>query len=277
VSIEQKNDKGEWAKTNRSDGLGYIHYSPTGHMAVQIMPPNRKKYAADEPTPAEAAAALPGYTAYFGTFTVNEKEQYVVHHREGQVSPMGEVDAKRFYQFNGNRVTLMPAAADDPSKPGNNRLTWEKLADVPLSATAKQFVGFRRLLYTERTVQKAGAAPEKVRNTSQIGYIIYTSTGHLMVHMMQKERKKYAGQTPTPDEAKATITSYNAYMGRFTVNEAEKWVMHHRDGNLNAFRAGGEVKRFFAFDGPRLILTPEAAANTPGENSLIWELVSPTS
>ena len=42
-------------------------------MAVQIMPDrNRPKYAA-QPTPEEAKAALIGYTAYFGTYTVDDR------------------------------------------------------------------------------------------------------------------------------------------------------------------------------------------------------------
>lgn len=38
-------------------------------MAVQVMPDRpRAKFAAAEPTPEEAKAALTGYSAYFGTW-----------------------------------------------------------------------------------------------------------------------------------------------------------------------------------------------------------------
>ena len=40
--------------------------------------------------------ALQGYTAYFGSFTVDDQKQFVVHHRFGQLNPGGVVDAKRF-------------------------------------------------------------------------------------------------------------------------------------------------------------------------------------
>ena len=56
---------------------GYIMYDGTGHMMVEFekMPPPPKFASGDDwkPTPDEARAALPGFVAYFGTFTVDEK------------------------------------------------------------------------------------------------------------------------------------------------------------------------------------------------------------
>jgi len=57
-----------------SNPIGLIYYDATGHMAVQIMPDRlRPKYSGTEPTPEEAKAAITGYTAYFGTYTINEQ------------------------------------------------------------------------------------------------------------------------------------------------------------------------------------------------------------
>ena len=284
VTIEQQDDKGQWTPTARSDSLGYIIYSPTGHMAVQIMPKNRKKYAAAEPTPDEARAAIQGYTAYFGTYSVNDTDKFVVHHREGQINPGGEVDARRFYDFVGNHLILTPAAAGDPSKRGTNHLVWERQPDVPLTGVAREFVGFRRLVYTERTVEKApstgaggsAAQPLTERDTTRTGYIVYTSTGNMAVQIARSGRKKYAGATPTPEEAKAALQSYAAYFGRFTVNEAGKFVVHHQDGMLNPGQVGADAKRFFELAGNRLTLQPPPAAAN-GEtvtNRLVWEMIS---
>jgi len=67
---------------------GLIHYDNTGHMAVQIMPERpRPKYAGPEPTPDEAKAAVIGYTAYFGTYTLDERARTVTHHRQGNINP----------------------------------------------------------------------------------------------------------------------------------------------------------------------------------------------
>src|SRR5216684_1932469 len=92
---------GKWSQTPNFNSNGYIIYADTGHMGVHIQPKVRPRFAANSPTAQEAQAALRGYTAYFGSFTVSdkEKEKFVVHHRFGQINPGGEMDAKRFYDF----------------------------------------------------------------------------------------------------------------------------------------------------------------------------------
>ena len=89
---------GRWSQTPNFNSNGYLIYAGTGHMAVQIQPKVRARFAGSPPTGEEAQAALRGYTAYFGSFMVNdhEKEKFVVHHRFGQIDPGGEVDAKLF-------------------------------------------------------------------------------------------------------------------------------------------------------------------------------------
>src|SRR5579863_10322298 len=73
---------GKWSSTPHFNSNGYIIYAETGHMGVHIQPKVRARFAANAPTAEEAQAALLGYTAYFGSFTVNdkEKEKFVVHH-----------------------------------------------------------------------------------------------------------------------------------------------------------------------------------------------------
>lgn len=79
---------------------GMLVYDATGHMAVQITPDRpRAAYAGRLPTSSEAMDALLGYTAYFGTYEVNEHERTVTHHREGNINP-GKVDSVvRRYEF----------------------------------------------------------------------------------------------------------------------------------------------------------------------------------
>ena len=61
----------------------------------------------------EALAALRSYVSYFGTYTVNEAEGYLTHHLQGNVSPpSASNDNKRFYEFSGNQLVLMPPVGD---------------------------------------------------------------------------------------------------------------------------------------------------------------------
>ena len=218
VTTEVKDQDGTWRPTPNYDSIGYITYSDSGYMGVHVMPKDRAPFADNPPTPEEAQGALRGYTAYYGPYTVHadESEPFVVHHRVGQINPGGQVDAKRFFDVIGNRLILTPAPASGGKAQATRHVVWERLSDAPLSAEAKKFVGFRELLYTDRYTERDGrVVTHGQKNEGRAGsYIIYTPTGHMMVHLMAREgRTPYAGATPTPEEALAAYRSYGGYFG----------------------------------------------------------------
>lgn len=93
------------------NSVGLMIYDAFGNMTAQVMPLRaRPKYAGTEPTPDEAKAAITGYLAYFGTYTVDEREHTITHHRKGSINPgqVGE-DAVRRYQFaSDDQLILLP-------------------------------------------------------------------------------------------------------------------------------------------------------------------------
>ncbi len=101
---------------------GLIHYDANGYMGVQIMPSRpRRKFASFLPTAEEAHDALLGYTAYFGTYTVDEKNRTVTHHRQGNVNPSALGDYVRRYEFvSDDTVVLKPVES-------GSGLTWERI------------------------------------------------------------------------------------------------------------------------------------------------------
>jgi hypothetical protein len=101
---------------------GMIHYDAKGYMAVQIMPDKpRPKFASASPTPDEAKAALSGYTAYFGTYSIDERAHTVTHHRKGNINPGALGDFVRRYEFAPeDRLILRPVES-------MNALTWERI------------------------------------------------------------------------------------------------------------------------------------------------------
>ena len=103
---------------------GMITYHESGWMAAQIQP-DRPPITMKGETPSgeEAMAALHGYTAYFGTYTVDEQKKIVTHHRKGSVAPGWDKrpDYLRAYEFQGDdRVILRPVNS-------RNELIWERL------------------------------------------------------------------------------------------------------------------------------------------------------
>ena len=290
VGMESKDAQGKWSGTPNFNSNGYIMYFDTGHMAVHVMPKVRTRFAANPPTGAEAQAALRGYTAYFGSFTVhdNEPNKYVVHHRFGQINPGAEPDAKRFYEFvttpNGSqRLILTVPPADGSKDKATSRVIWQRMADAPLSAESKKFVGFFKLLYTDTLRMKDGKEVfhgNKVETRAGTSYIMYTSSGHMMVHLMDREgRGTWAGAQPTPDEALKAYRSYSGYFGRFVTyeNQNPRFVYHSQQGSTNP---GGysEQKRFYEFTGNVLRLGGPPTVNAAGElqyGHLYWERQGP--
>jgi lipocalin-like protein len=110
--------------TNRgSNPTGVIYYDATGHMAAQIQPDRPRPRWTGTPTPEVAFERWRGYTAYFGTYTIDDTDGTVTHHREGMLDP-GAVDFVRKFEFApGDRLILTPVGGGGTPA----HLTWERI------------------------------------------------------------------------------------------------------------------------------------------------------
>src|SRR5215470_5694916 len=99
---------------NISMGLhptGLIIYQPNGYMAVQIMADPRPTFAqnpATTPPPYdEFRNAFFGYYGYWGTYTINEAGNGVVHHVQGSERP-GEIgrNYQRSVSVDGTKLVI---------------------------------------------------------------------------------------------------------------------------------------------------------------------------
>jgi hypothetical protein len=272
VSIEQRNAKGEVVPpaAGTSNRTGYIVYDPAGYMAVSIMPAGRKRNAGAQVTGDEARAAMTSYAAYYGTFTPDEAGGFVTHRLQGSLNPGMAADQKRFYEFAGDRLTLRPPAAANGNQ---TRLTWQRMPDMPnLTAEQRKFNGFWKLVSNERKDETGKVVSS---NPGQTGYIIYTPAAFMMVHMMQPNRKPYAGANPTPDEALQTLRTYTNYFGPFYVHQSDGYVIHDQVGTLNMGRIGpSPQQRWYQFVGNRLVLQPPPTFSPDGHTltgTITWE------
>jgi hypothetical protein len=110
VSFHSKDPSGQTSYPFGKDAQGRLIYEPDGRMAVQLMNPNRPRFASDDPlvtSEAEVRAAFDGYTAYYGTYLVNPDEKTIVHHIEVALLPnwVG-TDQRRDFEFDGKYLTL---------------------------------------------------------------------------------------------------------------------------------------------------------------------------
>ena len=107
----------------RGKPTGLIIYDAHGYMAAQIQPDRERPAYTGTPTAEQLADRARGYTAYFGTYTIDEKAGVVTHHRQGQLDS-GAADFVRKFEFadGGNRIVLTPVGGANPI-----HLTWERV------------------------------------------------------------------------------------------------------------------------------------------------------
>ncbi len=111
-------------------GIGYLIYTKTGPVCVVVGNSERARWQSPQaPTDGEVRNALDGFTAYAGTFQVNEAERSVVHHIEiDRVPNSVGAERKRFCSLTGNRLTLK-AAPPLPAGVQEWTIVWERVGE----------------------------------------------------------------------------------------------------------------------------------------------------
>jgi Lipocalin-like domain len=115
---------------------GLLIYDRTGHVAAQLSRQGRTvemigeecQEAAKIHGTNDTAQTVLGYDAYFGTFTLNEKEGFVVHHLESALFP-GDVgkDIRRNFTISGDTLTIKFNTTTSDGTPVTRTLVWERM------------------------------------------------------------------------------------------------------------------------------------------------------
>ena len=113
----------------------------------------------------------------------------------------------------------------------------------------------------------------------RIGFLIFTAAGHMAVHLMDADRKKYAAAEPTPREAQMALSTYgSAYFGPYFVNETERYEVTRQIGTIIQAQVGMNAQRHLDFVGDnRLILKPppDMVDGQFAQGYVTWERVTP--
>ena len=142
------------------------------------------------------------------------------------------------------------------------------VVDIATADAKSQFAGAWTLVKIERFDADGELLAPPIED--RVGYIIYDPAGYMGVTIMQPDRRLYASNQRTPEEALGSYSTYTSYFGTFTVNEAEGFLTHHLEGSLNTRGAGSDYKRFYVLSGNRLTLQPPAGENG-NKTQLTWE------
>jgi hypothetical protein len=109
---------------------GYLIYDSSGHMAAQLMRPDRSMAidcVTSGPAPSENSQSVNGYDAYFGTYTIDETSHTVTHHLEGALAAadVGK-NLVREFQLSGDKLTII-VRTNSPKEKQIRTLTWKRV------------------------------------------------------------------------------------------------------------------------------------------------------
>jgi hypothetical protein len=101
--------------------VGRIEYDKAGRVFALLMRPERRTTVPpgmelDQAPEGELRNMVTGFVVYFGTFTVDEANNTVIHHVEASLVPSWVgTDLKRHFRFDGSTLVLTRVSPDESS------------------------------------------------------------------------------------------------------------------------------------------------------------------
>jgi hypothetical protein len=130
ISYKMQKDNEKAIYPFGKNARGSIIYTDSGRVSAQIMRSDRPKFASGDQmkgTADEIKANYEGYWSYYGSYEIDKKNGFVIHHVEGSWFPNWEgLGLKRFFRLSRNRLTLTATAFENGSKYVAT-LIWERI------------------------------------------------------------------------------------------------------------------------------------------------------
>jgi len=112
------------------NAVGYLMYTAEGHMCAAMMKPLRESWLGEYATDREKVSAGSGFSAYCGTYAVDEKNRVITHYPEVSYSPNDLGTAQRRpYKFEGSRLIFSDVESNGEVE--SWKITWEKAPPAP--------------------------------------------------------------------------------------------------------------------------------------------------
>ncbi len=240
---------------------GLLIFDAAGHAFEFVSTASRQQPETPQTDPLGMFAA---YSGFWGGYRVDAGQKRMTFKAQGAISltTMGREFARSFEQ-SGDRLTM--TSIDEPHAQGGTRWTWQRVPTVDhLSPFYRQAVGFWEHVVEKRVNVATGAVVSESRRAPSV--IVYTPGGFVGVHFPPLNRKPFAAETPTADEARAAIMGYIGYFGALTVYPGE--VFHNILAGTSP-SAGTTLRRFAEISGNELTVRLTPTGNTQGQTSTI--------
>jgi hypothetical protein len=212
---------------------------------------------------AEAPTTFAGYEGFWGGYRLDAAQKKMVFRPEAGISTLltSGREFSRSIEFTSDRLTL--SSIDEPHAAGGTRWTWERVPPVDnLSPLYRRVVGFWQHVVEKRINVATKAVVSETRRSPSV--IVYTPAGFVGVHFPPLNRKPFASDTPTPEEARAALQGYIAYYGALGVYPGE--VFHNILAGLSPAQ-GTILRRFADIDGDELTVRLQPGRNQQGQDA----------
>jgi hypothetical protein len=240
---------------------GLLIFDAVGHAFEFVTTASRQQPETPQADPLGMFAA---YSGFWGGYRVDVERKRITFKAEGAVSlaAMGR-EFSRSIQQDGDRLTM--TSIDEPHTQGGIRWTWVRVPTIDhLSPFYRQAVGFWQHVVEKRVNTATGAVASESRRAPSV--IVYTPGGFVGVHFPTLNRKPFAGENPTADEARAALQGYLGYYGALTVYPGE--VFHNILGGVSP-AAGSILRRYADIKGDELTVRLTPTGNQPVQNQTI--------
>ncbi len=128
VQFELSDPNGNHIYPFGKECIGFAVFDKSGHMSVQIMHPQRPVFKTDLPTAEEIHAAYSTFTGYCGEYEVNEAEGSLTTKVKVALDPRWVgTDQLRYFQLDGNRMTLLTPLLEVAGIKFKAKLDWQKI------------------------------------------------------------------------------------------------------------------------------------------------------
>jgi len=282
------------------NGKGYLVYTADGHMCVELMNPDRPKWKdSSNPTEKEKISAFDGFSAYCGTYEIEETKSVIYHLAD--VARRPDVVGARVphpYTFHDGLLTFSDKVTSEPGVESYS-ITWRKVATsagsssntaLPSQAPVKQtpqpmrgelssirdrFIGTWELVSAEDHMTDGSTRPYPATGPNGKGYLMYTADGHMCAELMNPDRPAWKDpRNPSDAEKASAIDGFHAYCGRYEIDEADRVMYHYPEIAGSPNYVGTKQPRPYKFNGDLLTFS-DKVTNEPGVESysITWRKV----
>lgn len=260
TTLEQSVNGGPAARVPNPRGL--LVLDAAGHAFEFVTSSATQRVAGGQVPVADAPAAFASYGGFWGQYRADAAQKTITYRPEAGVHPqIGGKEFSRAFTLDENRLTI--TSTGEPYVASGTRWVWDRVPAVDnLSPLYRNVVGFWRHIVEKRVNPTTGTIGTETKRSPSV--IVYTPSGFVGVHFPPLNRKPFAADTPTPEEALAAMRGYIGYYGALTVYPGQ--VFHNILAGVSPI-SGSILRRSAVISGDELTVQLPATRNQQGEDA----------